>query len=267
MEDIDQEDFLGQPMVNLATQQDWGRLDVFVLPGFRERTFPGRKGRLRTALPVDEDAAEFDSDLGQAHVDVAARYAHFFGDWDVGASYFYGTGREPRLVPNATGSRLEPRYDLIHQGGLDLQYTQDAWLWKLEAIVREGQGDVFAAAVGGFEYTLFQVFESTTDLGLLAEVLYDGRDQGEAPTTTADNDVFVGARLALNDIQDTSALLGVVVDVEDGSTALFVEAERRLGDSWKLELEGRMFLSVDDSDPLSAIEDDDLVTLRLSYFF
>ncbi|MEE8265604.1 MAG: hypothetical protein V3R62_04590, partial [Acidiferrobacterales bacterium] len=267
VEDIDQEDFLGQPMVNLATQQDWGRLDVFVLPGFRERTFPGRKGRLRTALPVDEDAAEFDSDLGQAHVDVAARYTHFFGDWDVGAYYFYGTGREPRLVPNATGSRLEPRYDLIHQGGLDLQYTQDAWLWKLEAIVREGQGDVFAAAVGGFEYTFFQVFESAADLGLLAEYLYDGRNEDKAPPTSFNNDFVVGTRLALNDVQDTTALLGAVVDVEDRSTALFVEAERRLGDSWKLELESRLFLGVGDSNPLNAFEDDDFVVLRLSYFF
>ncbi len=267
VEDIDQVDFLGQPMVNLASQQDWGRLDVFVLPGFRERTFPGRKGRLRTALPVDEDAAEFDSDLEQAHVDVAARYAHFFGDWDVGAYYFYGTGREPRLVPNATATRLEPRYDLIHQGGLDLQYTQDAWLWKLEAIVREGQGGVFAAAVGGFEYTFFQVFESAADLGLLAEYLYDGRDEDKAPPTSFNNDFFVGTRLALNDVQDTTALLGAVVDVEDRSTALFVEAERRLGDSWKLELESRLFLGVSDSNPLNAFEDDDFVVLRLSYFF
>ncbi len=267
VEDIDQEDFLGQPMVNLATQQDWGRLDVFVLPGFRERTFPGRKGRLRTALPVDEDAAGFDSGLGQAHVDVAARYAHFFGDWDVGAYYFYGTGREPRLVPNATATRLEPRYDLIHQGGLDLQYTQDAWLWKLEAIVREGQGGVFAAAVGGFEYTFFQVFETAADLGLLAEYLYDGRDEDEAPISSFDNDFFVGSRLALNDVQNTTALVGAVVDVEDQSTALFVEAERRLGDSWKLELESRLFLGVSDSNPLNAFEDDDFVVLRLSYFF
>ena len=267
VEDIDGEDFLGQPMVNLATQQDWGRLDVFVLPRFRERTFPGRKGRLRTALPVDEDAAEFDSDLEQAHVDVAARYAHFFGDWDVGAYYFYGTGREPRLVPNATGSRLEPRYDLIHQGGLDLQYTQDAWLWKLEVIVREGQGDVFAAAVGGFEYTFFQVFESAADLGLLAEYLYDGRDKDKAPTTPFNNDFFVGTRLALNDVQDTTALLGAIVDVEDRSTALFVEAERRLGDSWKLEFENRLFLGVSDSNPLTTFKDDAFVVLRLSSFF
>jgi hypothetical protein len=254
-------------MINLATQQDWGRLDLFVLPGFRERTFPGRKGRLRAALPVDEDAAEFESGQEQAHVDVAVRYAHFLGDWDVGAYYFYGTGREPRLVANATGSKLEPRYDLIHQGGLDLQYTWDAWLWKLEAIVREGQGDVFAAAVGGFEYTFFQVFESAADLGFLAEYLYDGRDEDAAPIISSDNDVFLGTRLALNDVQDTTVLMGAIVDVEDRSTALFVEAARRLGDSWKLELEGRMFLGVSNSNPLNAFEDDDFLALRLSYFF
>ena len=39
----------------------------------------------------------------------------------------------------------------------------------------------------------------------------------------------MGARLALNDVQDTQALVGAIVDREDGSTALSVEAERRLG--------------------------------------
>ena len=73
--------------------------------------------------------------------------------------------------------------------------------------------------------------------------------------------------VALNDVPDTTALVGAVVDVEDQSTALFVEAERRLGDSWKLELESRLFLGVSDSNPLNAIEDDDFVLLRLSYFF
>ena len=67
-----------------------------MLPGFRERSFPGRDGRLRAGLPVDEDAARYDSDLGQANVDAALRYSHFIGDWDVGLYFFRGTGREPR---------------------------------------------------------------------------------------------------------------------------------------------------------------------------
>ncbi len=266
VEDIDEEDFLGQPMVNLGTQQDWGRLDLFVLPGFRERSFPGRDGRLRGALPVDTDAARYESGAKQAHVDVAMRYTHFIGDFDLGAHYFYGTGREPRLVPNAAGEWLEPHYDLIHQAGLDGQYTMDQWLWKLETIVREGQGEVFAAAVGGLEYTFFQAFESDADLGLLAEYLYDGRDDS-APFTAADNDVFLGTRLALNDVQDTSILAGGIVDADRRSTALLVEAERRIGDRWKLELESRWFLKPDAGDPLSAFQDDDFILLRASYFF
>ena len=45
VENIDGEDKLGQPMINLALIRDWGTVDLFVLPGFRERTFPGRKGQ------------------------------------------------------------------------------------------------------------------------------------------------------------------------------------------------------------------------------
>ena len=57
----------------------------------------------------------------------------------------------------------------IHQLGADVQYTREAWLWKLEAIGREGQGDTFAALVGGLEYTFYQVGKSAADVGLLAE--------------------------------------------------------------------------------------------------
>ena len=59
----------------------------------------------------------------------------------------------------------------------------------------------------------------------------------------------------------------MIVDAEDGSTSLFFEAERRLGDSWKLELEVRAFLGIDDRNPASSFENDDFALLRLSYFF
>jgi len=41
VENTDGEDKLGQPMVNVALIRDWGTLDLFVLPYFRERTFAG----------------------------------------------------------------------------------------------------------------------------------------------------------------------------------------------------------------------------------
>jgi hypothetical protein len=36
VEDIDEEQNLGQPMVNLLLQRDWGQLDFYLKPWFRE---------------------------------------------------------------------------------------------------------------------------------------------------------------------------------------------------------------------------------------
>jgi hypothetical protein len=57
VEDIDGDEKLGQPMIQLITDRPWGRLEAFALIGFRERTFAGPDGRLRTPLPVDNNAA------------------------------------------------------------------------------------------------------------------------------------------------------------------------------------------------------------------
>ncbi len=52
VEDIDGEEKLGQPMVNLDYMTDLGTWQFYLLPYFRERTFPGEQGRLRTDPPV-----------------------------------------------------------------------------------------------------------------------------------------------------------------------------------------------------------------------
>lgn len=266
VEDIDAEDKLGQPMINLTTLRDWGTLGLYVLPGFRERTFPGEDGRLRAPWVVDTDAARFESGAAHRHVDAALRYSHYFGDWDLGVHYFYGTGREPRLMPDPARGRLVPHYDLIHQVGVDVQYTREAWLWKLEGLAREGQGKTFGALVAGFEYTFYQVGNSDSDVGVLLEYLYDGRND-HAPATLFEDDVFIGTRLALNDIDDTQLLAGVIVDVSDGEQLWTLEAERRLSDHWSAELIARVFTGAAQRSPAYAFDADDYVQLQLRYYF
>lgn len=267
VENIDQEEFLGQPMIQFATLRDFGRLDLFVLTGFRERTFPGRVGRLRTPLPVDTDAAQFESDREEAHIDFAVRYAQAVGDWDVGAYVFHGTGREPRLALDSRSMRMVPIYDIINQLGVDVQYTRDAWLWKFEGIVREGQGDTFPGMVAGFEYTFYQVFDSNADVGVLAEYLRDERDRQAPQTPFRGEDLFFGTRFTLNDVQDTSALIGGVFDLDDGSKSFRIEGERRIGESWTLDVEVQAFTDVDDRNILATVRDDDFVTLRMTRYF
>ncbi len=277
VEDIDEEDKLGQPMLNLTVLNDWGTLDFFVMSGFRDRTFPGVEGRLRFGQIVDTDNAIFERGARRGAVDYAARYSHYIGNWDFGVSIFHGTSREPRFAIAPGGMNLQPVYDKITQGAIDLQYTKDAWLWKVEAIVREGHGDTFFASVAGFEYTLYQIFGASADLGLLAEYQYDGRDEGfvaesfglasAAPVAVGNNDVFAGARLGFNDAQDASALVGISVDADDQTMGMFIEAERRIGQNWTAELETRLFFNVDPSNVANAFRDDDVVTLRLTRYF
>ena len=263
VEDIDQEDKLGQPMIQLSSQKDWGRVEAFVLPYFRKRTFTSEDGRFYLGLPVDDDAA-FQSDDDEQHLDWALRYSHFIGDIDIGMHLFDGTNREPQLRLMSNGS-LRPFYEQIQQFGLDAQYTYDAWLLKLETIYRASDFDEFAAAVAGLEYTLFQVADSTMDLGLLLEYQYDDRDQN-VTFSFADNDFFLAARLGLNDIQDTSVLAGVVIDADTSSQFFNVEAERRLGNRFVAELRARFLTNADQGDADFIFSQDDYVQVTLNYY-
>jgi hypothetical protein len=269
IEDPAGEHKLGQPMIRLATLQEWGAVSFFLLPRFRERTFPGPAGRLRFALPVDTDRAVYESSLRRWHPDVAVRWSRVLGDWDIGLAHFRGTSREPRLVPalDPTGRAvLLPHYDLINQTSLDVQRTRERWIWKLEAIRRSGHARPFGALVGGFEYTFPGIFGTGIDLGILGEYLYDGRGPG-APPTPFDDDVFAGARLTLNDPQSTQLLAGAIVDRKTQATMVSIEASRRLGDRWTVKLDARAFGNVPRSDILFALRRDHYIQVQLAYFF
>lgn len=264
----DGEEKLGQPMVRLTRVSGYGDFSLFVLPAFRERTFPGRTGRFRGAIPIDAHAALYESPDGARRVDAAARWSRVIGGFDIGLHYFHGTNRDPgfALAEDADGKLfLRPYYELMDQVGLDLQYTRGGWLWKLEAIHRQRAGEDYAAAVGGFEYTFYGIGGSALDLGLLAEAHYDARG-ADAPTAL-DRDVFLGTRLAWNDDADTSLIAGGFVDAETGSRSLRVEFERRLFGDCKIEIEAQAFLKQDEADPLYPARRDSYLQVSLHRYF
>jgi len=269
VENIDLEDTLGQPMINFAWIQDWGTVDIFALTGFRERTYPGVNGRLRSAVRVDTSSATYDSTAENSHIDWAVRYSHAIGDFDVGVYHFWGTNRDPRLRPKITRSNelvLAPHYDIIHQTATDIQATKGNWLYKFEGMRRSGQGDAFFALVGGFEYTFVGVFGTVIDLGVLSEYHYDdrGEDRNAFPLN---NDLYGGGRFAFNDAQDTAILGGIGFDLDGRSKFLSFEASRRIGSRWKVEAEMRVFWDVATSDPFFSIRRDDYLQIELARYF
>ncbi|CAD7854445.1 MAG: hypothetical protein [Olavius algarvensis Gamma 1 endosymbiont] len=117
VENIDGEDKLGQPMVRVTKVLENGALDLFLLPWFRERTFPGSEGRLRAPLVVDTDQAHYESDQEERHPDYALRWNQTRGAVDLALSWFAGTARNPQLRPGAKHGKpvLIPHYPLLRR--------------------------------------------------------------------------------------------------------------------------------------------------------
>ena len=282
VEGTDGEDKLGQPMIRVSRLVNIGDVSgeasIFYLPYFRERTFLGTESRLRGAAIIDGDDARYETGSEEWTPSFAARLAGFYGDFDIGVSAFHGLSRDPAFevkpgsINPATGSfELRPVYGRITQFGLDGQYTAGSTLWKAELVGRFDQRNAafekedYFAAIAGLEHTLYGVGGTNADLGLIAEYAYDSR--GNDALTIFENDAVSGARLAMNDTQDTSALFTATVDTETAETLLRIEAERRIGEIAKLSIEGGAFLNTDEQSPVDQLQDDHYLRATLAVFW
>ncbi len=96
---------------------------------------------------------------------------------------------------------------------------------------------------------------------------YHRDSRGEATGVAFQNDVFVGARLALNDEDSSELLAGAFFDVDNSSKSFRVEGSRRLGKGFKINIEAQVFTDIDANDPLQSFEKDDFIQVELQKFF
>jgi hypothetical protein len=262
LESFDGEKKLGQPMVKYSYAANFGTFDFYYMPYFRPRLYPGQNGRLRTPIILDGDKFEYESSAGQGHQDFAVRYAHYIGVFDFGLSYFRGTGREPIVT---SIEEFNPVWGIIDQVGLELQATTGPVLWKFEGIVRKNKFQNMEAMVTGVEYTFGNINNSGIDVGILGEYLYDSR--GELALSSMQNDLFIGSRMAFNDIQDTQILAGGVIDLEHSTRMWSIEGSRRVKNSWRIELEARFFPKVSNQEFVYVIRKDSFIQFTVFKFF
>ena len=95
--------------------------------------------------------------------------------------------------------------------------------------------------------------------------LDDDRDDSE-PLTLADNDVFAGLRVVLNNVQDSELLAGIAYDPDSGETFINVEADRCIGEASVLTLSVRIFSSVEATDKSYQLMDDYLQLRQSNYY-
>ena len=264
VESFDGEDKLGQPMINLSVEREWGILDLYALLGFRERTFAGEKGRLRLPFTIDTDSALYESSAENLRTDFAIRWSRSYRNLELALSHFSGTSREPEFnagLNNNVNFRI-PYYAIIDQTGLEVLYIVGELAFKLEAVSRSGQGNRFSAVTSGFEYTQVGVLGSRLDLGWLIEFNHDDRYE--------DSPLALGTRLTFNDLYDSQILSGVIWNEETGESNVFMEASRRVRNCCRLSFESVYFNGENNSKGVQKIfeylKQDDFVRFEFIYY-
>lgn len=290
VEGTDGEAKLGQLMVKASYASPYGTFTAYALPHFRIRQFADPEtGRPNYGFTVDDETVHFESGetSGDARRvdDYALRYKHSIGAIDIGLSYFDGTAREPQLLlaapPNAGRQAvMQAFYAYRRQAGLDVQATLGPWLVKLDALQEtqnyyQGALPTLASpfeevttnrATGGIEYSFYNVFNSGTDIGLVAEYMWDEREL-DAPHPFG-NDFGIGLRWTANDVQSTAVLIGTIIDLDSDSSVISLEAERRIGSNFKAIVEARFSGEVGDNDSFAAAnETEGHWRFRFSYYF
>ena len=262
-EGFDGEEKLGQPMIKISLERQWGLLDIYALLGFRERNFSGKKGRLRLPISINEKGSLYSSSSKNKRVDFAVRWSNYYDDFDIAISHFSGTSREPRFLPSANKiNELVPVYEVIDQTGLEIQYLLDSLAIKGEVISRSGQGERFTAATYGFEYTQVGVFQTRIDLGWVVEFNHDDRLESSP--------FVVGTRFSFNDIYDSQILSGIIFNDKSKEVGFLLEASRRIGECCLLSLEGVYFDDTDEDNGqkklFQAFKEDDFLRAEFIYY-
>ncbi len=249
---------LGQPMVHATLSGGWGVVESFLLPFHRSRTFPSPKGRLRSRFSIDEEPVYESSDESR-HVDYAVRYTNSLGLLDFGVSGFVGTSREPSFLATRQSGSTEPMqadlipyYEQIRQFGLDLQFTTEPVLYKLEATHVSGarnlalEEESYQAFILGAEHTAYELYGTPASFTLLGEWHFDGR--GDRATNVWANDLFLAGFLSFNDVDGTELVAGLLIDFDRTSRSVNLEFKRRLSNYLQLRVESIVVLHSDPKD-------------------
>ncbi|RDH46411.1 hypothetical protein [Zooshikella ganghwensis] len=262
---IEREDKLGQPLASWSWLLEEGELELFMLPWFRPRPFPGLASRPTTSLAVDNHE-RYESSHGKHRIDWAMRWYRPIGQADVGLSFFSGTRRSPILTPSPSSKELQPYYVVNHHLAIDMSLADGNWLWKLELMGGQELNEGFSSVSAGLEYTITGIMESRYDLGLIAEAYRDDRNAKAAGWWQ--QDIAVGGRLSLNDAAGSEIKLLYIQDFDYKSSLIKLDAGMRIGEKWKLSLLTYVDIGIDQQDPhLGFLKDNSWSTIEMTYYY
>ena len=258
---------IGQPMVNVKRYYDTSELNLFILPA-TSNTYPTSKVRPQLALNINS-ANSFANGASENNTGMAARWSGYIDEYDYGFSYYHGNTKDPALV--LSSGQLVPKYSEITQLGLDVQATRGDILYKGEVIYRDNQYDYngningYTNFILGLEQSSFGIFGQNWDLANILEYTYDTR--GSSSHHGYQNDVFLGARLVLNNIEDTQYFVSLQNDLDKNTRVVTFNYESRFFSSFRAGIDIFQPLNLENDYHQSAFKDEANLKIYSSYSF
>ena len=100
---------------------------------------------------------------------------------------------------------------------------------------------------------------------MIAEYLYDER--GRNAMTLFEDDLFLGARWAWNDSNDTDFIVGVIQDNSSSQRVFRIEGSRRLDNGLKLNIEAGFFSNIPKQSRFASFDQEDFLQVELAWYF
>ena len=160
---------------------------------------------------------------------------------------------------------------MSQQLGLDVQATRGDILYKGEVIYRDNQYDYngnisdYTNLIFGLEQSNFGILGQNWDLGNILEYAYDTR--GSSSHHGYQNDVFFGARLVLNNIEDTQYFISLQNDLDKNTRAVTFNYESRFFSSFRAGIDIYQPLNLESDYHQSAFKDEANLKIYTNYSF
>jgi len=260
---------LGIPGMAFSYFSQQTEYNFWLLPYSRERQLAYGEDRFRN-FPLEKRDGEFEK--GQNNTAVAIRANRVDDQIEFSVSYYYGHARMPwfelQLDNSNQPTGLTPMYDLINQASFEMLWLPGNSIVKLESFYQKNKVDDFFAAGIGFEREIPKLGTGNASLSFYGEAYYDGRDQNLSQALAIfQRDIFLGTRLALNDVSSSEFQFRWTYDLEYESSLIDIRAERRIGKNWFLNAVLYKFLHVESDPALETFQNDDRLRMNLIWNF
>ena len=259
--DGDQKAKLGQPMVSYSTFSDKiGLLELYFLPTFKKPSQIGEKGRLRFSKPIERHNVVYEGGAGENVPSWAFKWERSIRNIDLSIQGFRGNSRESSVIPLIENNTLKyfAGYERVTQLGSYLQAISGPFINKIEVIKRNGQKNSDNVREN-------RLFEKKWDITAFIE--YSNDDRGNDSVDILQNDLFIGTRLMLNDVEGTELTTFSTFDLDGGGNTALVKLGSRLSENMRFTGIYQAYWSTNNKDILYSFRRDNYFGLKAVRYF